>query len=347
MKRVESLDLLRAFAALSVFFYHIHEVGNNPFNGFFNFGGIGVDLFFVLSGFFISLSIIKNKDWDIFLFFKKRINRIIPAYYVSLIILLALVPPVYLLTKFGLYDVLSHLIFIHPWNYQTHGSINGAYWSLGVEVQYYILIALSAIFLRSKKYRYYLLISWIVIAWLWRFNISSMDIEPIYKFILSTQVIGMLDEFSFGIIIAIFMTSEVKDDFINSKLFIFLVSILMILGFYFYSTLQGRGDYWSNSSIVVFGKSLLALSFSASIIVFIKLSDYVRVLSVIHYTGIPYIGRISYSFYLYHLPVMLSMAKVGILNENDIFSGFMCLIITILISSVSYYLVEKRFYKNC
>lgn len=347
MKRVESLDLLRALAALSVFFYHIHEVGNDPFNGLFNYGGIGVDLFFVLSGFFIGLSIIKPKSWDVKNFLKKRMMRIVPAYYASLVVILALMPVPYILTATGIYDVISHLTFIHPFLYGTHGSINGAYWSLGVEVQYYLAMAVFAVLFRSNKYRYFLLFFWIIISWFWRYYVSTLDIQPIFKFILSTQLIGMLDEFSLGIIVAIITSSGVKDRIIGNNVVMLFCALLSMFLLKEYLVIQGNPNYWVSPLIMVFSKSMLALSFALLILVFIKLSYYDKFLQILNYTGLPYVGRISYSFYLYHLPIIVAMKSAGVLNFNSIVGGLFCLLMTVLLSSISYFLVEKRFHKNC
>lgn len=63
IQRLESFDALRAVAALLVVLYHQTEIGGAPFGQIMKQGWIGVDLFFVLSGFFIGLSIFKTKEW--------------------------------------------------------------------------------------------------------------------------------------------------------------------------------------------------------------------------------------------------------------------------------------------
>ena len=347
MKRIESLDILRAFAALSVFFYHINVVGNNPFNGFFDFNGIGVDLFFVLSGFFIGLSVINTKEWRVTLFLKKRFIRIAPAYYVSLIIMLALVTPPYILTFSGVIDVISHLSFLHSITYNTHGSLNGSYWSLGIEVYFYILMAASALLLRDSKIRFKVLFCWIIIALLWRYWVSTLALEPVFKFILATQLPGMLDEFSYGIIVAIIVSNKNILNIIKMKQYLFISFTVAIIGVSFYVKYQYRGNYWSSWDLLVIGRSILALSFALLITSFISLSQYSDFNHYLSFSGIPFIGKISYSFYLYHLPVIIAMKNAGILTNNNITSGIFCLIITLLLSSISYYLVEKRFNNNC
>lgn len=347
MKRVESLDILRALAALSVFFYHIAVVGNDPFNGFFNFGGVGVDLFFILSGFFIGLSVIRQKEWNVGVFFIRRFKRIAPAYYVSILIMLAFVTPPYLNSLNGLFDILSHVTFLHSLSYSTHGSLNGSYWSLGVEVYFYIFIALCAPFLRKEKSAIAILLVWVVLAWLWRFWVSTFSIEPIFKFIWSSQLPGMLDQFAFGIFIALAMSLNNFNSVIEKRLTFFVAVAFFVLFFSLYLPMQGLSYYWSDWKILVFGRVLLSIAFAFLVVAFISFSHMKFANRTVHYTGVPFIGKISYSLYLYHLPVIVVMKESGVLIRGDISSGILCLIICILVAAVSYQLIETRFYKGC
>ena len=80
--RLKELDSLRGIAALSVAFYHFTE-GRPPFK-YFKFCGTAVDLFFMISGFVIFLSVVDNPSWKIFV--KRRILRLYPTYWVCLIL---------------------------------------------------------------------------------------------------------------------------------------------------------------------------------------------------------------------------------------------------------------------
>ncbi|MDO6527414.1 acyltransferase [Motilimonas sp. 1_MG-2023] len=346
MNRIDNLDALRALAALSVFFYHIAEVAGNPFHNFFNMGGIGVDLFFVLSGFCIGMSVIRSQEWCWKNFARKRFLRLAPAYYFSILIIVLLVMPELLFNRTGYLDIFTHLTFIHTYSYQTHGSINGVYWSLGVEASFYVLMALSAVFLRDSRKIWPTLALWIIISWTWRYIIATeIEAIPIYKFILSTQLIGTLDAFAFGVIVAKLTTIER----ISSKLFQPNPALALLIGslilLYQYQNFAGSPIYWDSAKHTVLFRSMLAFTFSLLIIAFIGCSQIKFLTQTMHYSGLLYLGKISFGIYLFHLPLMRIMTDKGLFNsDSNYYAGFVCLLFTIIFGSLSYHLVEKRFY---
>ena len=116
-------------------------------------GEWGVRIFFVLSGFLLSLPYLKQNDARAFLqrtktFYERRAVRILPAYYVLLLVLLYL-------TLFGYSKLPStsymfgHVLFINSWWYEP--PLRGVFWSLSVEVCFYLvlpfLITLSTVYI--------------------------------------------------------------------------------------------------------------------------------------------------------------------------------------------------------
>src|ERR1700677_1387259 len=90
--RINGLDTLRAAAILLVLMYHYTVVvsGNSTFGLLSDIGWVGVDLFFVLSGYLIGNQIMsaiaRGEDFSLKLFFARRLLRTLPNYYVILAI---------------------------------------------------------------------------------------------------------------------------------------------------------------------------------------------------------------------------------------------------------------------
>jgi peptidoglycan/LPS O-acetylase OafA/YrhL len=152
-----ALDGLRAIACLSVLFFHFRWLSSQnisvfPTKGplayvtaFFLFGNAGVILFFLLSGFLLFLPFAKalmfeESKWpSVRRFYLRRIFRILPAYYFSLILIVLFTHPEFLhLAQWRV--ILKFLTFLM--NYGPAQQINGVFWTLAVEFQFYLLLPL-------------------------------------------------------------------------------------------------------------------------------------------------------------------------------------------------------------
>jgi peptidoglycan/LPS O-acetylase OafA/YrhL len=112
-------------------------------------GWIGVDMFFVISGFVIGLSALQGYDREgppfRAAFARRRIARIVPLYVLTCLIFLLPVDPSLLglpLRQLALH-LGSHALFLHNLSPATHGSINGPNWSVALEMQFYAAMALA------------------------------------------------------------------------------------------------------------------------------------------------------------------------------------------------------------
>jgi peptidoglycan/LPS O-acetylase OafA/YrhL len=116
-------------------------------------GGYGVAVFFVISGFCIHLSRRQSTSGGWSAFYIRRIFRIYPAYLVSLLIFVAILPntrwPADWAASAGhQVDLILHLLLIHNALPETIASINGVYWSLAIEFQLYLLFPLLLLIVR-------------------------------------------------------------------------------------------------------------------------------------------------------------------------------------------------------
>lgn len=140
MTRNLSLDCLRAIAIMTVFTAHsVLSYSGDAWLAPLQFGGTGVDLFFVLSGWLIGSKLFAEQrqyaNIDLKRFWLRRWMRTFPAYYAVLILTIVQM----YLTKDNPEFPLSYFFFIQ--NYQTVMPIFYVSWSLCVEEQFYLLIA--------------------------------------------------------------------------------------------------------------------------------------------------------------------------------------------------------------
>lgn len=163
--RLLFIDGLRGIAILMVVFYHAFSYRwanylpyGNAYNDIklFQFGNYGVQLFFMISGFVITMTLEKCKDfWD---FMFRRWLRLFPAMLIVSLIILATAP---LLTArpYGppaLMDIIPGITFIEPEFYRSvfgyyQTILEGSFWSLFVEMKFYIVAGLLYFWLGTKK----------------------------------------------------------------------------------------------------------------------------------------------------------------------------------------------------
>jgi peptidoglycan/LPS O-acetylase OafA/YrhL len=151
------IDGLRAVASLSVLVCHsmlgsswepdwVHPLLD---------GGIGVALFFVLSGFLLSLPFLRaqqrGEPLELRAYAMRRMLRILPAYYVSLAFALLFLWPEGLTTTNGLVTVLMHLTLTFGSSEAMVRAINPVYWTLCVEEQFYLVLPLIALLFARRN----------------------------------------------------------------------------------------------------------------------------------------------------------------------------------------------------
>lgn len=163
--RLHFLDGLRGIAILLVLFFHAYSndwVDNLPYRDqydhitLFHFGRYGVQLFFIISGFVIAMTLEKCKSfWD---FMYRRWLRLFPAMLVGSIIIL-ISAPLFTARPYGvpdLQDALPGLFLIEPEVFRllfdyNQGVLEGSFWTLFVEMKFYILAGFLYFTMGAKK----------------------------------------------------------------------------------------------------------------------------------------------------------------------------------------------------
>ncbi|MES2680999.1 MAG: acyltransferase [Bacteroidota bacterium] len=227
-KHIPVLDLLRGFAALSVCLYHFvctttGYIQTQWILDFFSIGKYGVQLFFVISGFIIPWSMYKS-DYqfkNFWLFLLKRLARLEPPYIVSLalaVIILMLRNSILgqsaNLQEITVTRILLHFGYLIPF-FENYEWINQVYWTLAVEFQYYLFIAI--IFVP--------LVNWGLVARI----VIYLGFLALAFFQNSHFLPHWLPVFLLGILIFLFRVKKI------SALEYYLVSaVVLIFGFYLY-----------------------------------------------------------------------------------------------------------------
>lgn len=332
LHRENYLDVIRGYAILFVFLYHLNLNISNI--ALFTGGYLGVDIFFVLSGFLIVKTLIE-KDRDIFSTIIKRARRLVPALIVAILIIIAISLVSFFpeqLVKISFSSIYSSLFISNFYFYrslQIYGDDSNYLplihtWSLSAEFQIYLLIFFIFFATKNiklfKKYIYFI------------FIFSFFLIIFYYSKILFTfySPITRLFEFLIGSIIFLNLHKFKKTPVFVSNIIIFF-SIISVLLLICYSKNPMPG--LSNLIIVISAGLLILFNNSA----FHKTGLFNNVL-------MSNLGRLSYSIYLYHFPVFLIVDNFFI--DYAFIQLVFKIIITLILSLLSYYFIERPFNKK-
>ena len=160
--RLGVLDGLRGIAIILVVWFHIWQISWLPAPArWLQFvpetGFIGVHVFFFISGFVIVYPFVRARmegkpfpTWRHFAY--RRAIKIVPSYVLSIAVMFAIGYQHAEQTGGVMRDIVTHLLFIHNWFSDTYGSINGVLWTLGVEVQFYVIFPLLCFAFLRRPY---------------------------------------------------------------------------------------------------------------------------------------------------------------------------------------------------
>ena len=330
------IDGLRGISVILVIFFH----AKLPF---FSGGFFGVDIFFVISGYLITSIILDfNKKDKTFLinFYERRIRRIIPALYVLLVFLVIYS---YLFQAPYFSKDLSQSIFFTPIFlqnflniYEAANYFNLSYdlkslghtWSLSIEEQFYFLYPIIIIFfLKGSKEIIMKLISILfLISLLLYFYGNFNEKHPINSFFFTPSRIW---EILFGCILAVKKWKIKKDNFFPSIGMFIILSTVFIQSFFSIEIIS--------RFLVVIGTGFLLIRSYPSQGCFVGKILKSRILI--------FFGLISYSLYLWHVPVF-SIYRDFFSYETSNTENFFLILITIIISFFSYKLIETPFRKG-
>jgi peptidoglycan/LPS O-acetylase OafA/YrhL len=318
----KDIQILRGISVILVVFYHFQVPG-------FKNGFLGVDIFYVISGFLMAQL---YKPSEKYTFYSRRARRLLPAYFVTMFLTALLSYYILIPSDFRqLIDQIKASLFFIPniyfWSqssYFTRTDFNPLLnlWSLGVEFQFYLVLPLiSFIFLKNKKY----LVTILLISILTSFFILTISPKTSF-FILPLR----LWEFLFG-----YLTYSLSKNLklTNRIKFMYQVYIVITVVSVVFFPLN------VHSTSVVFGHPAFL-----SVLVVIATSLFLTVRLPTKATAInnfvEKIGNYSYSIYLVHFPVIVLFNYKpfhGTTLEINEFKGLFIIISSILFLTYSIY----------
>jgi len=232
--RLEVIDGLRGFAIITVVLYHIWQISwfSHSFVAFgqivsFEFlattGMLGVPLFFFISGFGLYYSY--SLQPSVKTFIRKRLLRILPGYLLSIVVLSLFFNAPFKDFNEWLWQISSHLLFIFNWFNETYGTINGVYWTLAVEVQFYVLFP----FIYKVFRKWPLLVTGFLLIAAQAYRIFALNQIDRFDFFLN-QLPGFIDFFALGMLASyLYITPNAFSKWIKTHLGI--ATILGVGGF--------------------------------------------------------------------------------------------------------------------
>ncbi len=329
IKYREYIEGFRGIAVLLVLFFHYFKLIPN--------GYIGVDFFFVISGFLVGGIVLEkheNHEFSFLTFYIKRINRIIPVllFYIIIAVIFLFFLPIDF-KVFHLYEIVASLISLSNFLYQSlSGYFDNAAtyklllhtWSLGVEEQFYLVlpILISGLLFFGIKKKIQILLCVVIIAGSIVAVLLVKD-ENLTFFLLPFR----FWEFIVGLLI--FQTKKSKQ---ISNNFLSILTIIFCVFILFFPADNYRSIF-TVFSVLVFGLIFYC----------IEVKDKTNFIALLLKNNILlFVGKVSYSLYLSHWIVFYFMFNMINLKKQSFLGFLLYMVLSFLLSVFSYYLVEKK-----
>lgn len=350
-KYLPSIDSLRALAVLAVIIYHV-DVNYLP-GGF-----LGVDLFFVLSGYLISSLIIKEYrktgSLNLYNFYIRRARRLLPAVYFMItvgLVVMVLFNEV-LLRKSHL-DAIFGYIYSSNWWYIFHKldyfDSFGAQspfkhlWSLAIEEQFYMIFPLLFLLVNRKKkskdgtYKLnknflYVVLGLILVSLI--AHILLFDINNISRIYFGT------DTRAFSLLVGVVGAILYPMERLHAKVTPQQNMIYSVVSLVSIATLITVMIYTSEYNTLLYRGGFLLVAILGLIVIISSGKQHTLMSRLLSFKPVVFIGKISYSLYLWHFPVLVLTTPVSEIGNPNIIFVILRVILTFILATASYVFVE-------
>lgn len=330
--RINNFDFLRWLFAVVVFLVHAHVLSGNSQLSIFSeilSSDIAVKSFFVISGFLIFMSFEKSSNMNNY--FSKRVRRIYPAYF-SIILLCAVAGAIFTNVPISQYfslGLLKYLLtnllflnFLHPelpglFASNPVNAVNGALWTLKLEVMFYFCVPLFVFLMRRWGH--------------WKVIISIYVLSFIYLSLVQ----------AWGLHTGSAMYPELQRQ-LPGQLAFFIAGALL---YYNFSGFQ-RYAKW-----LVFAATLVLLSRPWLPVNWLE-PIALAILVIYFACSFPYLGNFgkygdfSYGIYIVHFPILQTLIAFGFFEHKPFLGLMIAGILTFTMAYVFWHLIEKQFLRK-
>ena len=327
------IQFLRGISVLLVVFYHLNISGLD--NGY-----LGVDIFFVLSGFLMAKLTDKVSPVE---FYIRRLKRLFPAYLVA--IFFTTLAVFFITYPDAVNQRLDRLFFdlfalsnFYFWSENSYFDIVTFkpllnLWSLAVELQFYLIAPFLLPFLRKRKIIHFTIMFGSLAA-----SLVILTISPKTSFFMLPTRIW---EFLFGAFAAWFILSDKESNLQNYLRFLSIFTVVAVLAFYPLSPVS------ANILTGHPGLAVLIVVIGTTILLVLRIDKIISIHSSI-VKGLIKLGDYSYSIYLTHFPIIILVNykpfRGNILGFDTIWNLALILILTFFSSYILYNYVERLRY---
>jgi peptidoglycan/LPS O-acetylase OafA/YrhL len=364
-RQLSVLTGIRGWAALWVFLYHVWSLSGHPvwvfdlaglsldFTPLASIGGAGVTIFFVLSGFLLAIPF---SEWQsgqrgrpvLGSYLLRRVLRVFPAYYAQLAILLVIaawVPGQPGIDDWGAF--VRHLLMLFmPPPLGVEPIMNLVWWTLPIEFAFYLVLPFLAFTLRPQRV-VVLLLCCLAAMYLWRYGVVMRlaDAPLQMRVHAAYQLPGSMDAFGFGMLTAVLYVNRYRLPrwvISQEKWGRLGIAGMVLVGAAIYWLPGKRSEYWADNPIFYLWTPALALGIAAIILAGVVGSQLVNRLFANRF--MTYAGLVSYSFYLWHFPVLRWIAETAWFQSLESMRFLTLLLVStplvFMVSTLSYVLIE-------
>jgi peptidoglycan/LPS O-acetylase OafA/YrhL len=274
----------------------------------------------------------------------RRAARLLPLYYLSILVAVAFIDPGPLLSGSGRIDLLAHVTMVHGLFRDHRYSINGVWWTLTVEWLFYLLLAVLAPFMRKDRGAWLVAAGLVVVGITWRATVLAATDSRDDLVYLVQQLPGMADLFGVGILLAAVQRAGWLERLAAATIArwaLFAASGgLVVASLALYD--QRKSAYWESRFMVVAWPTVLAIGLIGLFAV--MATRWSPAEAVARRSGLALLGRSSYGIYLFH-PFVISALFTAWAKESTPVPvtafAVVTLCITAVVSIVAHHAVER------